>query len=67
MNLISIGETFSRAGYELLGLDRLEVWNEKHIERDVSNEEWAFVAPYLTLMTEDAPQRVHNLREIFNG
>ena len=26
----------SRAGYELLGLDRLEVWNEKHTERDVS-------------------------------
>lgn len=23
--------------------------------------------PYLTLMTEDAPQRVYNLREIFNG
>ena len=26
--------------------------------RDVSDEEWAFVAPYLTLMTPDAPQRV---------
>ncbi|MFM7425892.1 MAG: transposase, partial [Elainella sp.] len=24
---------------------------------DVSDEEWAFVAPYLTLMTEAAPQR----------
>jgi len=34
---------------------------------DVSKEEWAFVAPYLTLMTEEAPQRVHSLREIFNG
>jgi len=34
---------------------------------DVSNDEWAFVAPYLTLMTEDAPQRTHALREIFNG
>jgi len=34
---------------------------------DVSDEEWAFVAPYLTLMTEQAPQRVHELREIFNG
>ena len=22
---------------------------------DVSDDEWAFVAPYLTLMTEDAP------------
>lgn len=34
---------------------------------DVSNEEWAFVAPYLTLMKEDAPQREHNLREVFNA
>jgi len=34
---------------------------------DVSDEEWALVAPYLTLMTEDAPQRTHPLREVFNG
>jgi transposase len=34
---------------------------------DVSDEEWAFVAPYLTLMTEDAPQRTYALREVFNG
>jgi len=34
---------------------------------DVSDEEWAFVAPYLTLMTEDAPQRRHDLREVFNA
>lgn len=34
---------------------------------DVSDEEWAFVAPYLTLMTEDAPQREHSLRDVFNA
>jgi transposase len=34
---------------------------------DVSDEEWAFVAPYLTLMREDAPQRDYPLREVFNG
>ncbi len=34
---------------------------------DVSEDEWAFVAPYLTLMTEDAPQRDYPLREVFNG
>lgn len=34
---------------------------------DVSDEEWAFVAPYLSLMTEEAPQREHSLREVFNG
>jgi transposase len=34
---------------------------------DVTDDEWAFVAPYLTLMRPDAPQRVHDLREIFNA
>ncbi len=34
---------------------------------DVSDEEWAFVAPYLTLVREDAPQRTHDLREVFNA
>jgi transposase len=34
---------------------------------DVTDEEWAFVAPYLTLMDEAAPQRRHSLREVFNG
>jgi transposase len=34
---------------------------------DVSDDEWAFVAPYLTLMIEDAPQREYSLREVFNG
>ena len=34
---------------------------------DVTDEEWALVAPYLTLMTEDAPQRTHSLREVFNA
>ena len=33
----------------------------------VSEEEWAFVAPYLALVREDAPQRTHDLREVFNG
>lgn len=34
---------------------------------DISDDEWAFVAPYLTLMREDAPQREYELREVFNG
>ena len=34
---------------------------------DVTDEEWQFVAPYLTLMKEDAPQREHDLREVFNA
>lgn len=39
----------------------------KSYPSDVSDEEWAFCAPYLTLMKEDAPQRDHPLRELFNG
>lgn len=34
---------------------------------DVSDDEWAFVAPYLTLLSEDASQRRHDLREVYNG
>ncbi len=34
---------------------------------DVSDEEWAFVAPFLTLLPEDAGQRRYNLREVFNA
>jgi transposase len=34
---------------------------------DVSDEEWAFVAPYLALVRADAPQRRHDLREVFNA
>src|SRR5260370_34931058 len=39
----------------------------KSYASDVSEEEWAFIAPYLTLMREDAPQRDYALREVFNG
>lgn len=41
--------------------------NRKAYPTDVSDEEWVFVAPYITLMTEDAPQRDYPLREVFNG
>jgi transposase len=34
---------------------------------DVSDEEWAFVAPYLALCQQDAAQRDYPLREVFNG
>ncbi len=34
---------------------------------DVSNEAWAFCAPYLVLMDESAPQRRHELRAVFNA
>lgn len=34
---------------------------------DVSDEEWEFCAPYLTLMTEEAPQREYPLRAVFNA
>ena len=44
-----------------------QLLNRTPYPSDVSDEEWAFVAPYLTLMKEDAPQRDHPLREVFNG
>ncbi len=34
---------------------------------DVSNDEWARVAPYLMLLREDAGQREYSLREVSNG
>jgi transposase len=34
---------------------------------EVSNDEWAFVAPYVTLVTEHALQRKHDRREVDNG
>lgn len=41
--------------------------SRKPYPSDVTDEDWAFVAPYLTLMTEKAPQRRHELREVFNA
>jgi transposase len=39
----------------------------KSYPSDVSDEEWSFSAPYLTLMKPDAPQREDSLRELYNG
>ena len=44
-----------------------ELRPRKPYPTDVSDEEWAFVAPYLSLMTPDAPQRVHDPREVCNA
>lgn len=41
--------------------------SRKPYPTDVSDEEWAFVLPYLTLMTLDASQREYDLREVFNA
>jgi transposase len=41
--------------------------SRKPYPSDVSDDEWAFCAPYLTLMTETAPQRRYPLREVFNA
>ena len=34
---------------------------------DCTEEEWAFVAPYLTLLRDDAGQRRHDLRAVFDA
>lgn len=36
-------------------------------QTDVTDEEWAFVAPYLALSREDTGRRDYPLREVFNG
>ena len=45
----------------------METPSRKPYPSDVSDDEWAFVAPYLVLMRPDAPQRHHDLREVFNA
>ena len=34
---------------------------------DVGDAEWEFLASFLTLMTEDAPQRKHPMRDLLNA
>ena len=41
--------------------------SRKSYPSDISDEEWALAAPYLTLMREDAGQRDHSLRDLLNG
>jgi transposase len=41
--------------------------NRKSYPSDVTDDEWNFVMPYLTLMVLEAPQRTHDLREVFNA
>ncbi len=41
--------------------------DRKPYPSDVTDDEWAFVAPYLTLLREDAHQRTHDLRQVFNA
>ena len=39
----------------------------KSYPSDISDTEWEFLLPYLTLTKQDAPQRAHDLREVFNA
>jgi transposase len=45
----------------------METATRKPYPSDVTDEEWAFIGPYVTLMDEGAPQRVYPLREVFNA
>jgi transposase len=40
---------------------------KKRYPSDVDDAEWEFVVPYLALITAEAPQRKHDLREVFNA
>lgn len=39
----------------------------KSCPSDAKDAEGEFMVPYLTLMREDAPQRSHEMREVFNA
>jgi transposase len=41
--------------------------SRKPYPSDATDDEWAFAAPYLTLMDGDAPQRRYALREVYNA
>ena len=41
--------------------------SRKPCPSDVSDEEWALVAPYRVILPETAGQREHPLREVFDG
>jgi transposase len=41
--------------------------SRKPYQTDVSDGEWAFVAPYLALINPNAPQRDYDLREVFSA
>jgi transposase len=45
----------------------VEARSRKPYPTDVTDEEWAFVAPYLALLPEDAGQRRYESREVFNA
>ena len=44
-----------------------ETRSRKAYPSDVTDEEWVFLEPYLTLIRADAPQRVHDLRDILDA
>jgi len=39
----------------------------KSYPSDISDAEWEFLVPFLTLMREDAPQREHAMRDLFDA
>jgi transposase len=45
----------------------MKVRSRKPYPTDVTDEEWAFVGPYLALLPEDAGQRRYAVREVFNA
>jgi transposase len=48
-------------------MNYVEDMKRKGYPSDVKDDEWEFVAPYLALLPEDAPQRKYELREVFNA
>src|SRR4051812_64801 len=53
--------------YNVNSTSRHYAWMADKRKSYPSDEEWGFCVPYLALMTENAPQRDHPLRELLNG
>ena len=45
----------------------MEEPTRKAYPSDVTDDEWAFIAPYLALIREDAPQRRYRLRDLLDA
>ena len=46
---------------------RMSTTRKSTYSSDVTDEQWEFLLPYLTLMRDDAPQRKYLLRDLFNA
>ena len=64
--VMNLGLYFERAYWHIVGMKRPPSVRKPY-PSDVSDEEWSFVVPYLTLIRLDGEKREHDLRAVFNA